>query len=342
MHPASTGRRNAVAKSTTMVYLMKGISGGLILTLFSAAIDPISAFPPLFSVKIGPSARKVSLVGPIDRHCLFSTNQIFSMTRRTKTQRVQGATSTDGVTEGIADCFQDQLAMTKLFRGVSMLHFGQVFMALKKSGLTLGSLNVIGGPLMAAGLMFLLGNASEKKCLSNDTFKRLNGLMVCYATMALCLVAIVPQLGNPFGMLYFISGSSTLFVVVKGYLVGLRVNKDQFFPDTLRLLKEAFQTSIVALPHDRTSLGYFVSLWTVATLKATLAWGALQLVLSPNFTIRQVAPILSQLTKLTILGGSLVTAMSMKDKPARDSTFVPLKMLASYVFGSMAGMYDFV
>jgi hypothetical protein len=308
-----------------MAVLRRTDSLCFILAIFAVTIGQINAFPP----SARPVQRVPQLIGPL-------RNTIIMPERRPKTQKLsQTSDGTEDETE--KKVYHDQLALTKLYRGVSMLHFGQIVMAVKKSGLSLGCLNVIGGPLMAFGVTFLLGNACDKQHLAMDTSKRLNGVLVLYATLALCLVALVPQLHNPFGMLWFISASSTLFVAVKGYFSGLKADSDKtFFPETLRLFSDASRTTL-AVPPNGITFGDFFSLWTVAIRKASLVWGILQVLLSVGLEKSQIAPKLSQLAKLTLLGGSLVTAASIEGSAERDLTMMPLNMMTAYVFSTMAG-----
>mmetsp|Transcript_17404 Transcript_17404/g.25240 ORF Transcript_17404/g.25240 Transcript_17404/m.25240 type:complete len:359 (+) Transcript_17404:91-1167(+) len=271
--------------------------------------------------------------------------------RRTKTMREQKSSSSDDNNNNNSMTDQKQTILTPLYRGVSMLHIGQISLALKKSGVTLGCLNVIGGPLMAAGLLLLLSNAAEQKHLAKDTFLRLNGLMVLYATLTLGLVALVPQLSSTYGLLYFVSGSSALFVAVKGYFAGLRAADDvtTFWQKTGQLLKQASRTSM-SLPSGKSSLGHYCTLWLVAVRKISLLWGIFQVVMplvSPALTSfvlpasprRAIALKLSEFIKLTLLGGSVVTTISMSDDDddvAYDQKFAPINLLASYALGTMA------
>jgi hypothetical protein len=266
------------------------------------------------------------------------TKTIKMTARRSKTQKLS-QTSSDNTDEAEKKVYHDQLALARLYRGVSMLYLGQVIMAFKKSSLTLGCLNVVGGPLMASGVTFLLGSASEKQYLALDTFKRLNGLLVLYATICLGIVALVPQLHQTFGLLFFISGTTTLLVGVKGYFAGLSADGNKSFAsETSRLFDGASRVTLAFPP--KITVGEFISLWCVATRKLRLAVGVIQVILSAGLVKSQIAPKISQLAKLTILGGSLVCAISLEDTTARDMALVPLNMMISYVFFTMAGKFQ--
>lgn len=256
--------------------------------------------------------------------------------RRSKTERRLVSENFNNISKN--EIRKDPLSLATLYRGVSMMHFGQIMLAVKKSGVTLGSLNVIGGPLMASGITFILGKAAEKHNLRYDTSKRLNGLLFLYATLALILVALAPQLYNPFGMLWFLSGSSTLFVATKGYFSGLKANDNEnFLTETSRLLKAALKTPM-ARPTKKISFGDFASLWTILAKKTMLGWGILKVLLTSGLATRSpIVLAVSQLTKLTILGGSIVTALSIGDDPTREDALVPLNFLASYTLTTMAG-----
>lgn len=270
---------------------------------------------------------------------LAPTTKTTRMTqRRSKTCKLS-QTSPGDTDKSEKKVYLDQLALTRLYRGVSMLYLGQVIMAVKKSGLTLGCLNVVGGPLMAAGITFLLGIASEKQCLALDTFKRLNGLLFLYATLCLVIVALVPQLHQAFGLLYFISGTSTLLVGIKGYLAGLPADGDkQFLSETSRLFAGASRVTL-ALP-PKITFGEFIALWCIATRKFILAGGVARVIFSTGLGKHQVVPKISELAKLTILGGSLVSAISIEDTISRDVALIPINILQSYVFGTMAGKFQ--
>jgi hypothetical protein len=266
------------------------------------------------------------------------TKTIKMTARRSKTQKLS-QTSSYNTNEAEKKVHHDQLALAKLYRGVSMLYLGQVIMALKKSSLTLGCLNVVGGPLMASGVTFLLGSASKKQYLASDTFKRLNGLLALYATICLGIVALVPQLHQAFGQLFFISATTTLLVGVKGYFAGLCADGNKsFVSETSRLFDGASRVTLAFPP--KITVGDFISLWCVAARKVSLALGVIQVILSAGPVKSQIVPKISQLAKLTMLGGSLVCAISLVDTRARDMALVPLSMMISYVFFTMAGKFQ--
>eukprot|EP00980_Cylindrotheca_fusiformis_P008430 scaffold1784_cov116-Cylindrotheca_fusiformis.AAC.10 len=255
--------------------------------------------------------------------------------RRSKTHRVPQVSASDEDDSGNV-VYHDQLALTRLYRGVSMLYFGQIIMSFKKSGLTLNCFNFVGGPLMASGVTFLLGHASEKQCLAMDTFKKLNGLLVLYATLCLTLVGLVPQLHEPFVFLFLTSGTSTLFVGTKGYFAGLRADGNvPFLEETLRLSKGAASTTLSLPP--KITYGEVASLWCIAARKLRLAVGVVQVLLTVGMHKSQIVPKISELAKLTILGGSLVTTISIEDIAAKNIAYVPLNLMLSYVLGTMAG-----
>lgn len=290
-----------------------------------------------------------------NRRAFPNTIMMMTAPRRDKQQRLYQTLTNNNDADDEHDneeptIYTDQLELTKIYRGVSMLHFAQVLMAFKKSGVTLGSLNVVGGPLMATGLMILLGDAAESQQLQKDTFKRLNGLMVLYATLALSLVALVPQIDNPFGLLFLLSGSSTLFAGVKGYFAGLQADGNKsFLAETQRLFQAASNTTMnTCIPSKQqllkmSSLGDFISLWVVAIKKIYLVFTIGLILTTTKTTVSsmrlKIAPHLSHFMKLTILGGSLITTMSIQDSSVstqETNVVTTLSILISYVFSTMA------
>ena len=277
-------------------------------------------------------------------------NLTMPVVRRTKTQKRQQQQPEIQMEAGACPTSHpDQVALSTLYRGISMLHFGQIVMAFKKSGLTLRCLTLIGGPILAAGILGILGNAAEKQSLASDTFKRLNASMVVYSLMALGLVALRPQLNNPFGMLWFVASSGTFFVASKGYVAGVRAeaadhDDKNYFLITWRLLKDTVHASL-RIPLDITAAAYFYSVVTVTFRNLDLLRTILRILVSPEFSNNEITPNLSRLSKLALLGGSLWTITSMQDEPARNQkTFVFLGLLSCYVLATMSGecLYGFV
>ena len=255
--------------------------------------------------------------------------------RRLKTTR---KVSTDNEETSKPD-LKDQLALVHLYRGVAMMHGGQILLAFKKSGYTIACFNVIGGPLMAAGICYILGNAASTQCLANSTFKRLNGLLFMYSSLAYCLIALVPQLNSSLGMLWFLSASSTIFITVKGYLSALKADNNKgFLIETCRLFNEAFQVtlSLTKIP-SKEKIGDFASLWIIALKKVALIFAIVQVLLSSGFARSQIAPKINQIMKLTILGGSIVINLLIGNDIISEKTVMfPLNVLISYVLASMA------
>lgn len=319
------------------------ITLGLLLTIFLLIIVQLEGYLQ--------SSRQIKSLGvPYHHHfdlvkmpSRTATATSAAISRREKRQRLSPHASNDSAEVGNeGNFYPDQFALIKIYRGVSMLYVGQILMSFKKSGFTLACFNVIGGPLVAAGLMLLLGNAAKNQNLEYDTFKRLNGLMVLYSTLALMLVALVPQLHSPFGLLWLVTATSSLWVTVKGYFAGLKADKNKiFFPETQRLLNDAAKVSIAIPPKGISYIDFFL-LWTVAIKKTTLVLGILQILLSTvgPMKFKIIPRLLSHLMKLTILGGSLVTETSIEDDSSiRHSVAGPVNMLVSYVFFSMGGAY---
>jgi len=232
----------------------------------------------------------------------------------------------------------DQLALAKMYHGTSMLYCGQVVLGIKKYGLTLGSLNDVGGTMMAAGITHLLGDSARKEYLGFDTFKRLNGLLFLYSTMCLGLFALVPKLHEPDGVLWLFSSACALVLGTKGYLSGLRVDGNKsFLPETRRLFKAAAQLTMSRPPKDMTYPN-FIRLFTVAIRKTVFVGGVLNELFFGEGARLQIVPKLSQLAKLTLLGGSLVTSVSVEDNEVSRKTIArPSNMMALYVFSSMSG-----
>ncbi|CAJ1932601.1 unnamed protein product [Cylindrotheca closterium] len=227
-----------------------------------------------------------------------------------------------------------------MYHGTSMIYCGQVALEIKKYGLTIGSLNSVGGSIMAAGITYLLGNLAWKEYLGFDTGKRLNGLLFLYAMVSLCTFTFVPnlcKLGGMLSLLSLFSSAGTLLLATKGYLSGLCADGNKsFLPETLRLCKGAVQTTMCRPPKDMTYPN-FICLLTVAIRKAVLVGGVLNEVFFGGGRTLLIVPKLIQLAKLTLLGGALVTSISVEDNEvAKKMVTGPINVMALYIFSFMS------
>ncbi len=264
--------------------------------------------------------------------------------------RYQASTARDD--DGDAS-FSNQTTLTKWYQSASMLYFSHIVVSLINSGSSpLRCLYDIGGSIMCTGVMMLLRKASQQSQI-DDTWKRLNGLMVLHSSLVLGLGLMASYFqfgiygpGSEFGYASYLYWGTLLaaagtsgYVAVKGYLQSM-TNTLEFLKETDRLLGEANQL-ITKLPNSLSSLGPVVTLWTIAALKASLMWSVAQAIsqkaLINKLPLQTVAfTNLRHFCRLTILGGSLVSANSKKVTKEVSST---LHFLSSYVLGTMAGEY---
>lgn len=231
-----------------------------------------------------------------------------------------------------------QRGISKFYHGASLLYCGTALLSLKKYGLTLKSLNFAGEPFMAAGITYLLRESSGKGFLGFDTFKRLNGLMFLYAQIRLVILTLMPNMVELDSVLGILSILSTTVVSTKGYFLGLRASGDKLFlPETFRLCKAAGSLTM-SLPTKNMTYPNFIRLLTVAIRKGAFLAGILNLLWFGKATRLQIVPKLSQLGKLTLLGGSLITSVSVEpSEKAQKMTVGPINFMAFYVFSLMSG-----
>ncbi|KAL3941092.1 MAG: hypothetical protein SGBAC_004499 [Bacillariaceae sp.] len=132
-----------------------------------------------------------------------------------------------------------------------------------------------------------------------------------------------------------------LVLATKGYLSGLCADGNKsFLPETRRLFKAAAQLTMSRPLKGGLTDRTFIRLVTVAIRKGVFVGGILRALFFGGGGARlQIVPKVCQLAKLTLLGGSLVTSISVEDNEvARKMTVGPINMMALYVFSSMSGM----
>lgn len=238
------------------------------------------------------------------------------------------------------------------YRIVSLLHLLQCGMAIRKSGLTLTCLHSMVGPLLVTGItagMLVAVSKDGPVVVGRDSFQRLNGLLVLYAALTLGMVGMLPQqLSHLFGKLWLLSGLSTLWVAVAAYLATIRNEQGRnttttFASDTARLLKEASNISR-ALPPHQISWGDFASLGSIAIQKVIILYNMIWLLATSNSNNNKIKPLLaiqlSQLTRLTIIGGTLVTIISADKEhhPVAKHALFYMNLFTSYAFFTMSAL----
>jgi hypothetical protein len=240
---------------------------------------------------------------------------------------------------------------SKLSLGYKALSFGyafQVWLTLVKSrGLSLAVANAIGGPLVASGILHQISKSTKN--LANDTIKQLNGLLILYASIGLSMVALLPPTTSIFEWLWCLCSAGTLISCFRGYLSGalesaskadsLKENLKMLYRETLRL-NIASQQSVWSKPTNLPTVVYSAALPIILLMKLSLGIELIQLVLSSSPAYALVGR-LSQLAKLTILGGSTVILKSLvaKNEPfdLELSTISRLQLLTAYIYFTTAG-----
>ena len=244
----------------------------------------------------------------------------------------------------------------KLSIGYKALSFGyafQVWLAIVKStvmgGPALAAANAIGGPLAASGILFYI---SKNNCnfLSSDVVKQLNGLLTLYASLGLTMVALLPPTSSFFEWLWFACSSGVLIICSRGYTIGalssapkanysFKEKSRLFLKETLRLNKES-QQAVWGTPTNVPSAVYSLALPVILLMKLSLGVELYQLTSKAASGYALVGRI-SQLAKLTILGGSTVIlkSLALKTKPSGEETRVisKLQLFTSYIYLTTAG-----
>lgn len=251
------------------------------------------------------------------------------------------------------------------YRTVAAAYLFQVLLALGHHGPTLAFANVVGGPWMACGSAHLLSTHmatlhSDNHRLSNDTFKKLNGLFFLYSAI---------ELGRLGSCLWFTTNASACLLVSWGFVQGFLFSsgsekKSSFWSETKCLLTGAQRTTL-ALPKNLASFGYSCALAVIAVWKSYLCWEALpQLATvimemkgtyspySPYSPLRIFSDALATtrcitglrvLAKLTMLGGTLVILKDAAQRGLLNSrSFWFLNLLSASILSSTAGTYQHV
>jgi len=318
----------------------------LVLTMYQYNEGVALAFSPL---RISNEQQLKGLNTPVrfgdyaTLHSKFDTKINHSYAKKSNTLHAKASDENDVVN-------QSQDILTRTYQGISVLYLIQIFLSLRKSGLTSIWIHVIGGPFMAFGITALLANANsssldDEYLQRSDTFKRLNGLMALYSLLSLWVVSFAPEQikNNLFAKIYCLAAFGSLFASSKGYISSLKKSHIDFFSETKRLIYDAAHLSFSSLPFKQIPIGAFISLWTIAIKKLLLICGIFKVVTSPLEPSRLLGREVSKLAKITILGGSMVTAISIRETDAKchNYFFSPLSKMIGFVFMTMAGKHVF-
>jgi hypothetical protein len=247
----------------------------------------------------------------------------------------------DGNTPSSSENSRSQSRYVIGYRAISAAYLLQILLAIRKTGgVTLAVANVAGGPLLASGLAYLLSTAASHNRFSQDAYKQLSGLLGLYSSLGLLLVGLIPQFNSFFGWLWFGTSLSALCLSVLGYLKGVHAEGRTFTTETRRLTTGAQQTTL-AMPRDLASLAYSCALAVIASRKGLLCFDIFKLILSSSSSSIAIAAKLSQLIKLTILGGTTVILKDAAHRGRLHATgiFGFLNLLSSIVLGSTAGKF---
>lgn len=225
-------------------------------------------------------------------------------------------------------------------------------LALKKSGLTPFSCYTVAGPILAAGMAYILSIAAQKSNdkdhtlprLASPTYKRLNIVLGKYGAIGLILAALVPQTSSPFWVGWTILSFITMVNSIKGYGYGLKGWKLEgntislFKEDVLGLTKGAAKTIFGAVQTNLQSTAYLASTLTVGTLMMMKLVDLVTCVVAQDSNV-VIASRLSRFAKLYLLTGASFTLTdgAMRGRLAEGSTYNQLNFLSALCFGTMAG-----
>ena len=222
------------------------------------------------------------------------------------------------------------------YKGLALAYLAQVAMALNKSGPTLFCANIIGGPALAGAISWILSSGKLATIRGGHTsFKLMNGTLILYSITCLTLVALVPQLNKPFGLLYMLTGAFTFLINAKGYTS----YSNSIVEETKKILPRIHSANLYAWPKDVPNVLYMICMVTVIVLKTQLLLQLSTYVSTLKSSRLLIASNVSMLAKLTVLGGSLVTLRdAANEKILGNAQFRKLNLFVSYVFGTMAAL----
>eukprot|EP00978_Attheya_sp_CCMP212_P044063 scaffold299225_cov59-Attheya_sp.AAC.2 len=236
------------------------------------------------------------------------------------------------------------------YRIGSVAYLVASIVAVVKNGISPFQSYFVAGPLLAAGMAHTLADAALHDRLSSDTYKRLNLFLGTYYGLVNLILSSMTkrQFGsNPFWSFWTITSFITCVNCIKGYGYGVKGWKLE--GDTLPLVKKdlaegmkyTFQ-SLVSIPKNAQSAGYWIAMGTVASLKMKKLVEIIGLLLvvsstSTSTSWGMVATRLSRYAKLALLTGVMFTLKDAADRGRLNgTTFIQLNLLSSYVFGSMS------
>ena len=222
------------------------------------------------------------------------------------------------------------------YKGIALAYLAQVVMALNKSGPTLFCANIIGGPALAGAISWILSSGKLATIRGGHTsFKLMNGTLILYSITCLTLVALVPQLNKPFGLLYMLTGAFTFLINAKGYTS----YSNSIVEETKKILPRIHSANLYAWPKDVPNVLYMICMVTVIVLKTQVLLQLSTYVSTLKSSRLLIASNVSMLAKLTVLGGSLVTLRdAANEKILGNAQFRKLNLFVSYVFGTTAAL----
>jgi len=215
----------------------------------------------------------------------------------------------------------------------SMTYVTQIIMAFLKSGFKPISANSIGSPVLAA---YLTWNLSNKENIREQdvSSKIMNGVLIIYSSLCLSVTAIIPKFNDRLIQLYCITALSTFILSAKGYSRGLpHTGIKGIIQETKALMPRIRNANFYARPRNVSTVFYLICMATVILLKMEQM---IPILLDPAMRSPMILAFkMSNLAKLSVLGGSLVTLRDAANEGLLGQTrFRILNIFASYVFGA--------
>lgn len=193
------------------------------------------------------------------------------------------------------------------------------------------------GPLLAAGLSYILTKAADKDTLDLFTSKRFNLALLGYSSLSLVMVGLAPQLRRPL----FI-GPPLLVAIssIKGYAYGVRGWDLQKPAATIArdLKKTVTQTlsSLAKLPKTLQSFGYSAATLLLGVMKLAKVKEIVTILASSTSQSDLLVP-LARLARLSLFSAVVFSLKDAADRGLLEGrTFIQLNLLSSACFGALA------
>jgi hypothetical protein len=210
------------------------------------------------------------------------------------------------------------------------------------------ALNQAGGPVLAAGVAYILTGAAENDRLDSDTYKRLNLLLSQFGFLWLVAGFLTLQtktlerrfevVSNP---LVLIASLSALVNGIKGWGYGAKGwdkgARTTFLGDLFQLMKTSMQIFTSSIPNVTSGIYLAATFFSGFFVLRTLVKMCV-ICFNPTYSVADFGSHVMDFAKLKMLAGCMLTLTdAAKRGRLKGTTFIELNLLAAFVWLGMGG-----